>query len=234
MEKWLTWLIPLIAIAVWILSQLAGNQQQKRPTSRPFPPRDPEQDPSARRTPDDLQEFLEKMQRRKDAEEKAAAARTAAEPVLMAEEVVQPRPVPRTAPPPLPRPVEQRRKSTPIGSQKPQRRPEPVILAEPLSSVPAELNRTVSMPSMTPVVPQAPQALPAAAAAPTAPQAIHRPEALPTKAWLPPVAKMVRELLKSRQTLAAAILLREVLDPPLCKRARRASPPPQPAGSPQA
>jgi hypothetical protein len=32
---------------------------------------------------------------------------------------------------------------------------------------------------------------------------------------------MVRDLLKSRQTLAAAILLREVLDPPLCKRRGR-------------
>lgn len=224
MEKWITWLIPLIAIAIWILSQLAGNQQQKRPTPRPYPPGDPEQDPRARRSPDDLEDFLEKMKRRKDAAEqtapeRAGAERTAAEPVLVAEEV----PRPRTLPPPLPRPVEQRRKSNPIGAKKPQRRPEPVILAEPFSSAPAELNRTVTMPSMTPVIPQAPQALPAAAAAPTAPQALHRPEALPTKVSLPPAARMVRELLKSRQTLAAAVLLREVLDAPLCKRARRST-----------
>lgn len=217
--EWIKWLIPLIAIAVWILSQLAGNQQeQKRPSPRPLPPRDPDQDPRARRASEDLEEFLEKIKRRKDADE-----RTAAEPVvLIAEEVAAPRPAPRrTAPPPLPRPVEQRRKSAPIGGKRPERRPEPVVLAEPISLAPEEWSRMAAMP--TPAVPQAPQALPAAPAAPGAPQALHRPEALPGKASLPPAARLVRELLKSRQSLAAAVLLREVLDAPLCRRARRPS-----------
>lgn len=34
----------------------------------------------------------------------------------------------------------------------------------------------------------------------------------------PPAARLVRQLLKDRQSLRAAILLREVLDAPLCKR----------------
>jgi hypothetical protein len=224
MDKWLTWLIPLIAIAVWILSQLAGNQQQtKRPSPRPFPPRDPEQDPRSR-APGDLEEFLESMKRRKEAEEqtaaereraereRAAADRAVAQPVLIAEEVVPP----RASPPPLPRPVEQRRKSVPVGNKKPPRRTEPVIVIEPPPVV-----RTVPMPmpAAAPAVTLA--TLPAVPAVPATPPAIHRPEALPAKTSLPPVARMVRDLLKSRQTLAAAILLREVLDPPLCKRRGR-------------
>ena len=220
MDKWLTWLIPLIAIAVWILSQLAGNQQPpKRSTPRPFPPRDPEQDPRSR-APGELEEFLENMKRRKEAEEqtaaereRAAADRAVAEPVLIAEEIVPP----RASPPPLPRPVEQRRKSMPVGNKKPPRRPEPVIVIEP----PPPVVRTVPMPMSAPAPAVTLATLPAVPAAPAAPQAIHRPEALPARTSLPPVARMVRDLLASRQALAAAILVREVLDPPLCKRRGR-------------
>ncbi len=221
---WIKLLIPLIVIAVWILSQLAGGQQQQKrpPSSRPFPPRDPRDPdegggPRSRRGPEDFEKFLEDMKRRQEAQEKMPP-----EPVLIAEEVPArpvPPPLPRPAPRPAPRPyeqrpaeqrpAEQRRKSTPVGAKKPQRRVEPVIVVEPAPAV-----RAVPMPVTAPPVVQAP-------AAAALPQPIFRPEALPSKTSLPPVARMVRELLKDRQSLAAAFLLREVLDQPLCKRAGR-------------
>jgi hypothetical protein len=64
------------------------------------------------------------------------------------------------------------------------------------------------------VVPEAPSPQPAA------PQAVPRPEALPAKAPLTPVAKTVRRLLQDRQSMRAALLLHEILGPPLSKRRR--------------
>jgi hypothetical protein len=206
--EWLKLLIPLIAVAVWILSHLAGNQQnQRRQAPRPQPPFDPDQEPRhPGRAASELERFLEDVKRRKEMEQVPEA-------ILIAEEVAPP----RKAPPPLPRPVEQRRKSVPIGVKPPQRRRELAALVQPLPVTPAPTSRTVTMPSSAVAEVQAPQAT---QAPPPPPQALHRPEALPTKASKSEAVKLVQHLLRNRQALAGAFLLREILDKPLSKRRR--------------
>ena len=199
--EWVKWLIPVVVVAVIIISQLAAKQPTRQPPPplpRPRPPRDPDDSAAPRRTSEDLEKFLEEVKRRKQSEE------TAAEPLYTAQEIPAR---------PAPRPVEQRRQSVAVDS-KPQRRSQPrVVVVEPA----APKLRQLAMPSSEVAVLQALQA-PASPA--DAPQAIHRPEALPTVAALPPAAKMVRGLLKNRQSLRAALLLREILDQPLSKRRR--------------
>jgi hypothetical protein len=103
----------------------------------------------------------------------------------------------KPAPPPL-RTVEQRRKPAAPVVKKPPRRVEARVVIEPS--------------------PPAPESQPPPS--PEAPQPIHRPEALPAKAPQSPAVKMVRALLKNRQSLGAAFLLREILDRPRCRRPR--------------
>lgn len=224
MGDWLRLLIPLIVVAVWILSHLAGGQQQnqKRPAPpRPLPPQDPDDGARPQRAAREMEQFLEEVRRRKqEVEEKSQPT-----PVSIAEEVQRPRPIP------LPRrqdsaTLEQRRRTVPIGAKRPQRSLEPVIVLQPLPvtatlAVPGEGTQSVAMPRPGVEIPQAPQANQALPPPPAAPQALNRPEVMPTHGRQTAAMKMVRELLKNRQTLRAAFLLREVFDPPLSKRRRR-------------
>ena len=208
--EWLKWLIPLVAVAVWILSQLVANQQRRQQgLPRSGPPRDPGDETPPRRPSDDLEKFLEEVRRRKEAQESAAA-----EPIYSAQEIP-------ARPAHVPRATEGRRKSVAVGSKPQQRRVEPAVVVQPLPSASSPKSRHVAMPSTAPpAAPEAPQALPPPPVVPTAPQAVHRPESLPARTPASPAAKMVRELLKNRQSLGAAFLLREILDRPLCKRRR--------------
>jgi hypothetical protein len=131
---------------------------------------------------------------------------------------------PMRRPPPLPRPreperSEPRRKSVAVGSKKPLKRyDEPVIVVQALPlSDPAPINRTVEMPASIPGM--APP-LPVAPRISGAPQPILRPDAIPVGAPTSAAAKMVRALLRNRNSFGAAFLLKEVLDAPRCRRRR--------------
>mgnify|MGYP001558898964 CR=1 FL=1 len=148
--QWQIWIIPLIALAVFILSQLgAKQQQQSRASSRPPLPRDPNegQFASPRRGSQELEEFLEEIKRRKRAAEEQ-------EPVYVAKEVP-------------PRPVEKRRSA----GKPPPRRGEPVIVVQSFPSEAAPPPVAMPMPQEAPIRPDAPQpifrpeALPAKTAA---------------------------------------------------------------------
>src|SRR5262245_21081185 len=183
---WISYLVITLFVAVYILNQLAKSQQRKAP---PRAEREEEEAPQRRRRPmTQLEKFLEDMQRRKEGED----VRTAA-PIYEAVEVP-----PKPAPPPLPRPLEQRRKPAVPVVKKPPRRVDARVVIEPSPPAPES---------------QPPQA-------PEAPQPVHRPEALPAKAPQSPAVKMVRALLKNRQSLGAAFLLREIFDRPRCRRPR--------------
>jgi hypothetical protein len=188
---WISYLVIFLFVAVYILNQLAKSQQQKPPR----PQRDEDEAPR-RRPVTQLEKFLEDMQRRKEGED----VRTAA-PIYEAVEV-PPKPA-------APRSLEQRRKSAAPAGKKPPRRAEARVVIEP--------SRQLAMPSLAPAAVPENQTLPPP---PDAPQAIHRPEALPAKAPQSPAVKMVHALLKNRQALGAAFLLREILDRPRCRRPR--------------
>jgi len=68
--QWQVWVIPLFALAVFILSQLASRQQQQQRTRPPLP-RDSQEDaaPPPRRGSRDLEDFLDEIKRRKRGEE---------------------------------------------------------------------------------------------------------------------------------------------------------------------
>jgi hypothetical protein len=228
---WIKLLIPLIAIAVWILSHLASSQreqreQPRRPPPRPSPP-DQDNPGRPRSSSAELESFLEEMRQRKQYEKDQPA-----EAVVVKE---APRPKP---PPPLPRRDDrrderredrrdERRKSRPVGSRPPQRRTEPVIVVTPEPAAPLSPRAAApraAAPTITAGATPMPLTLSVApptvgAASLTGPFAVQHVEVPWTQA--PPVARMVTELLRNRQTLPAAFLLREILDRPLSQRPRR-------------
>src|SRR5262245_61821723 len=67
---WIKLAIPLIAVAVWILSNLAKNREEPR-RQRTAPPPRPEdgEGPRRRRTPAEVDQFLEEVRRRREAAE---------------------------------------------------------------------------------------------------------------------------------------------------------------------
>ncbi len=194
--EWLKLLIPIIAVAVYIISQLAANQQNRRkPAPRPLPPPDDFEPPRERRPSPDLEKFLEEVRQRKEEKDRRQEAE-AEEP-------------PRRQPEP--------RRRLPVTTKPPRRRDEPVIVVQPASLPAGSSSRTVTMPSS---VPAGVAPVQATQAPPPPPQALHRPEALPTRTPQSASVKMVGELLKNRQALSAALLLREILGPPLSRRRR--------------
>ena len=180
---WIKLVIPLIAVAVWILSNLAKNRDETR-RQRTAPPPKPEDGmgPARRRTPAEVDKFLEEVRRRREALEgklKKPLSPPPA-PVPLAQTVPE-FPRARTIPPPLPMP--------------PPPRP--------------EIRRSsVSEPVMAKLVPTpAPEPEVVVPAAP-------RVTALPSS----PQVRQTLALLRDRKTLVTVMLLREILDQPLCKR----------------
>lgn len=221
---WVKWIIPLIVIALYILGHLASMQreQPRRPMARPpQPPPDPDERAKRRPASSDLESFLDEMRQRKRLEEEQV------EPVLVEESS---RPLPRHEP----RRGDERSKSRAVGSKlpqskppqtkPPQRRTEPVVVVQPMPASPAppplaarSTTPTITIKAATPMAPPPPPARPAAPQA--APQRLDAPTVTATP--VSPLAGVVVDLLKSRQSLAAAFLLREILDRPLSQRRRR-------------
>ncbi len=175
---WVSLAIPLIAVAVWIFSHLAGQQKETRPPLRSAPrPRNP-LDPQASNAPSRPEEdnkYREEMGRQR--ENKTIPARR-----------------------PLPQPKQPRPKRPMTGPKPP---PLPAIL---LPSQPASNIQDIALDALPltvePVIKIGQVAAP-----------IEKPK--------PAAVKNLLELLKKKDSLTTAMLLKEVLDLPLAKRPRR-------------
>ena len=83
--NWVSWLIPLIAVAVWILSNMARNREEQRrpPRSLPPPPTDESSrgdahsGPRPRRSAVEIEQFLQDVRRRRDAGDSRKGKRSA-------------------------------------------------------------------------------------------------------------------------------------------------------------
>src|SRR5437660_7061579 len=116
---WVKLVIPRTAVAVWILRNLAKNREEPR-RQRTAPPPRPEDGagPRRRRSPTEVDQFLEEVRRRREAAEiKAKTFEEKPIPVPMAQTVEPesrfPRPR-RVPPPPLPTPDLRRLRAEPI------------------------------------------------------------------------------------------------------------------------
>jgi hypothetical protein len=192
---WIQWVILLIGVAVWIFTHLlkAGNEQQQQRKRQAQGGNAP-----ARRPAGDIDRFLEEIQRRRRDGEKKRAPAESAPPAPTVRETSRP-----VKPPPLPRRVERPVERPPLVPPPPPRRrppepaprPQPQVAPPPVELVVMEEVREVErVPNRAPTV--------TAGKAPT------------------PGAKMLADLLRTRDGLQAAVLLNEVIGPPRCKRPR--------------
>jgi hypothetical protein len=191
--QWVHWIIPLIAVGVWILTQLlkAGSEQQQR--------RKQQKADGPRRPGGDIDRFLEEIQRRRrDGEKK----RPPPEPVVRE----TPRPVKPPPLPPMPRRVER-----PVERVPP---PRPVRTSAPRQVVPPPVEVVV--------LEEVKEVAPAIAEANVAPaeRAAFRAPTVTAVRTPTPGAKMLGDLLRTQGGLQAAILMNEVIGPPKCKRPR--------------
>src|SRR6266542_2897959 len=218
-------IIPLIALAVWVLQYIFRGPDENKPPNRARPGQArPGNRPPPRRPVTDLDRYLEETRRRKQQEENR--------PVVMAEVVPEP---PRIEP-------ERRRLSvpprppTPRPAPRAERRPSPVPpppAPEPVRRPPVQpaTVRPVLLES-APVVVPVPEALPARvpASVPRAPEQNLRSVALPdvidtrSRAQRQADASLLlgelTRLFRTPQGMAAALVLQEVLGRPLSQRRR--------------
>ncbi len=215
MPWWESLIIPLIALAVWILSTVfrGEEEQPKERARRPGTEGRPRQ---PRRATTELDRFLEAARaRRNNPVTKPAEEDGPPQPepmVLEAMPVEQPPENPRPRPP---RTLERQPKPRPAKASPPLAEPVRVPVAMPVGPA-----AQITLPSALPLVPvtelRTPRLQPrgAAAAAP----AVIVPPTQPRRAA--PAALKLLEMLKDKQTLAAAVMLREVFDRPLALRRR--------------
>jgi hypothetical protein len=201
MGGWDVWIIPIIAIAVWIIGALVRSREEDRgrkvtrPVGRPGSPQGPE-------AATELDRFLRELHRRRQVTEQQEARERAAAPPLTVEPVSpRPRPVPpeRTGP----------------------RRPAPRTTRRPVAGPVRQTIPTV-IPVTQPVpvaAPSPPSVQPVPVATVAAPVESPPPEAIPV---LPPshLKQTLDGLLQSPDRLRAAVVLQEILGPPVCCRRR--------------
>ena len=186
---WIKLAIPLIAVAVWILSNLANQQKETRkpprvPTFPPPRPRDPvEPLATASRPKENDDTYREEMDRKR--EKKPSVAK------------------------PLPRPRPRRTEAAP--------KPPPLVLRPAPAPAPtsrskdyAPLDQTATSLFLTVPIPLPPEPV----------AKVGEPAVLVVKPK-PAAIKNMLELLKKRESLTTAFLLKEVLDLPVSKRPRR-------------
>lgn len=209
---WIKWLIPLIALAVYILSNMAKEREETRRPLRPLPPPlPPPKDTGDRpkRSPSEVDRFLEEVRRRREETAKPAEVKPAA-----------------------PRPVAERQPERPAVVERPRpQRPAPAeALTRPGSSGKEEPVKQQRPPARRPAAGQ--EAIPVVQLAPLPAASILAPPPQPTPELgalhlsmpqaraVSPAAKQLMELLKTPQTLRTAFLLREVFERPRCRRPR--------------
>lgn len=185
---WVSWLIPLVALFVWILSNLARVREDEPRRARP-PQARSDADPDAPpRKSSDADQFLEEARQRREQREarKKAEETRRVQPVreeprrsVVSAQPARVEPVRKPAPPPLPKVVVKPASQ----SRQPGPRVEEVVVAKIVAPSRAE---------------EAPGA--------------------PAPSFERSARKQILEMLKKKENLKAAFLLREILDPPLCRR----------------
>lgn len=229
MMRWEVFIIPLIALGVWILGTIFRNAEEERQKlgalRLPGGGRGP-----TRRPMTDLDKFLEDARRRREQLEKR-------EPPERKERPPQDRP---------PAPKTQRRREVPSPERRPPRPREVVTVpvaqpvAKPPRTMPEEMERvpvTASFPTPPPPVPVPPPAPVVVAPARVVPEPVVV-QVVPTPVALKEVVvataapaiphdrpaatsrAQIVNLLRNPSTRAAAFVLSEVLGPPLCRRRR--------------
>jgi hypothetical protein len=195
--NWAQWVIPLLVLAVWIITNLlrAGNEYQKQQRRQQAQGNTP-----GRRPTGDIDRFLEEIQRRRRDGGKKAPVEAPSVPVVQH----PPRPV---KPPPLPRRAERQVRVPPLPRT---RTPASQVVAPPIEVVvleevkPAEATMGIAEANVAP-------SERAAYRAPTV-SAVKTPT---------PIAKALIDLLRTREGLQSAMLLQEVIGRPMCKRPRK-------------
>jgi hypothetical protein len=201
---WANWVIPLIAVVVWILANLARlPKETPRPPVRkpPLPPREGDQQTSTAPPRSEVERFLAEVNRRRQASVQRRRA-------------PQPEPPPTALPAAPPEAIRRREEA---------RRREDVLARRNAPSAPPSPRRppTLSPPRSVPVIVAVPEVVPVAP-----PQPVVEVVALPApEAALPIVrptsrtASRVVALLRDPVSLPAAFLLHEIFQPPLSQRA---------------
>jgi len=207
---WWHLIVLLAVVAGYIIKQIVASQQeaaaeQNRLQMAQSPVRQKDDAEVAREKTDLDRRIEEATERQRDQEARVRVQRH----IPMPAPVVRPRPVPRYQPPPaaeeraLPEVVAAQRSELPRSGKSAPTKPQAAI---PLPPVVPEAQQLAAM--FAKAAPAAPLPMPAAA-----PAAVKKPSAA--------VVRQALELIKNRQSLAAAFILREVLDRPLSKRRRR-------------
>jgi len=187
------WIVPLIALAVWILSSLIkGAEEPAKAEGKGQPPGAP---PRPQSEVDKFLEEINRMRRRQEQEQRRESPAARPQPVQNIPEVI---PVEQGAPN-----FEEKRRPTVV-------RPAVVqATVQAQRARPAKQRRTEAKPAaVRPAVP---------VAAPLAPP--PQPPGRPAPKVSPAVAQL-HALLRSPQAAQAGILLHEVLGPPRCRRRR--------------
>jgi hypothetical protein len=188
---WVQWLIPLVALAVWILSNLARNREDEPRRARPPQVRGDEQ--PREKKPEEVDRFLDEVRRRRETAD--ARKRKVDEPRR-----VLPRREEQRKPlqPPASRPEAPRRPAPPPLPPSPP--PKPVVVKEP-PPLPRPAAGKVEDVVVARIV----------TASPGGETAIERVASGPAK-------QQIFDLLCRKNNLNTAVLLREILGPPLSKQ----------------
>jgi hypothetical protein len=204
------WIVIGISVAVFVLGSIfrAGQEERRREAARPIR-RSGESQPGPPRT--DLDRFLQEVQSRRQAAEERTRQADDENPDRSAERrdstpplEVAPRPVPPPRPP-------RRRLQRPLLAPPPLR-PPPAAPAE------LEIVDAIPVPAEKAPPPAAVAPLPAVPAAPPPPP-LPAPKIVGERTVSPALAQLA-VLLQSPQSLRTGIILREILEPPLCRRGR--------------
>jgi hypothetical protein len=192
--EWWQLVFALIIIAAYVVKHILSLQQERQATEQRELGKDIPQRVEVAPTDEELTHQRTELDRRIE------------EVVELRTEIEETRPVrTRSIPMPMPKPPLVKR---------------PVPRYEP--QVPSQQR---PLPALIRRVPSAPTPAPVVVAVPTPAAPIDRKVlavALPPPAKAEnPIARQLRELLKDRQTLAAAFVLREIFDRPVCGRRRR-------------
>jgi hypothetical protein len=221
MNNWQAWIVPVIALGVWILSHLLrGNEQDKKAPPRG---RQPGENPPGRAKEPltDLDRFLREVNRRRQNAEERRTGPAAKPPIVLTAQPIVERPRPSVPKPARPAPPQRRQAARPVPA--PSKSATPKFQPEPLTVLPADGKTEHAIP--LPASEQTPLAFPTSSEI----IRIATPAALATAAKMAPAIRQASTtstpppfltLLSSAENLRTAIVLREIFDPPLSKRRR--------------
>jgi hypothetical protein len=184
------WIVPVIALALWIISSLVKTAEDRSKQAGPGEPLPPDSPPRPLSEVDRFLEEINRMRRRQDEEQRQETPPQRREPLATPPSPVVVRQVEPTTAPNFEKPV--------VVEEKP--RPRTIIRHRRPEPRPTQFKPSAPVPAAPPLPPPPPSVPPA------------RP-------YSPAVAQL-QALLRSTQSLQTAILLQEVLGPPKCRRRR--------------